>query len=44
MSAYETGLRSSDTRYLLRPNSDFFRYFGSPSGRAGAEAQAAPKQ
>ncbi|GLR86239.1 protease modulator HflC [Bradyrhizobium iriomotense] len=44
MSAYETGLRSSDTRYLLRPNSDFFRYFGSPSGKAGAEAQAAPKQ
>ena len=44
MSAYENGLRSSDTRFLLRPNSDFFRYFGSPSGRAGAEAQAAPKQ
>ncbi|MCP3476310.1 protease modulator HflC [Bradyrhizobium sp. CCGUVB1N3] len=44
MAAYETGLRSSDTRYLLRPNSDFFRYFGSPSGKAGAEAQAAPKQ
>ena len=44
MSAYETGLRSSDTRYLLRPNSDFFRYFGSPSGKADAETQAAPKQ
>jgi modulator of FtsH protease HflC len=44
MSAYETGLRPSDTRYLLRPNSDFFRYFGSPSGKADAETQAAPKQ
>jgi membrane protease subunit HflC len=32
MTAYENGLRSSDTRYLLRPDSDFFRYFGSPSG------------
>ncbi|WFU43180.1 protease modulator HflC [Bradyrhizobium sp. CB82] len=44
MTAYENGLRSSDTRYLLRPDSEFFRYFGSPSGRVGAEAQAAPKQ
>ena len=41
MSAYETGLRSSDTRYLLRPDSDFFRYFGSPAGKAGAETPAA---
>jgi membrane protease subunit HflC len=47
MAAYENGLRSSDTRYLLRPDSDFFRYFGSPSGKTGAktdaEAPAAPK-
>jgi len=41
MSAYEAGLRSSDTRYLLRPDSDFFRYFGSPAGKAGAETPAA---
>src|SRR5262245_39676242 len=26
MQAYETGLRSNDTRMLLRPDSDFFRY------------------
>jgi membrane protease subunit HflC len=40
MSAYENGLKSGDTRYLLKPDSDFFRYFSSPSGKA-AEAPAA---
>lgn len=44
MSAYEHGLRASDTRFLLRPDSDFFRYFGNPAGKAAAQAQpAAPK-
>ena len=33
MQAYETGLRSNDTRMLLRPDSDFFRYFVDPSGK-----------
>ncbi|AMA56621.1 MULTISPECIES: protease modulator HflC [unclassified Bradyrhizobium] len=42
MTAYENGLRSSDTRFLLRPDSDFFRYFGNPAGRAAAEASAKP--
>jgi len=42
MTAYENGLRSSDTRFLLRPDSDFFRYFGSPVGKAAAEASAKP--
>ena len=32
MQAYEAGLKSSDTRMVLSPNSDFFRYFGKPSG------------
>ncbi len=40
MNAYETGLRSNDTRFLLRPDSDFFRYFGDPSGKAKAPAAA----
>jgi len=46
MSAYEAGLKSSDTRFLLRPDSDFFRFFGSASGRPAAPPQppAAPKQ
>jgi membrane protease subunit HflC len=43
MSAYENGLKSNDTRFLLRPDSEFFRYFGNSSGKA-AEAAAAPKQ
>lgn len=47
MSAYETGLRSNDTRFLLRPDSEFFRFFANSSGRppsAAAAAPAAPKQ
>ncbi|PAY03914.1 protease modulator HflC [Bradyrhizobium sp. UFLA03-84] len=43
MTAYENGLKSSDTRFLLRPDSEFFKYFGSASGKP-AEAAAAPKQ
>jgi modulator of FtsH protease HflC len=45
MSAYETGLKSSDTRFLLRPDSDFFKYFGSagkPPAPAAAPAPAKP--
>ncbi|MBR0776752.1 protease modulator HflC [Bradyrhizobium diazoefficiens] len=38
MSAYENGLKANDTRFLLRPDSNFFRYFGNPSGKAAAEA------
>lgn len=42
MAAYENGLKSSDTRFLLRPDSDFFRYFGNPSGKTAAETPAKP--
>jgi membrane protease subunit HflC len=44
MQAYETGLRPNDTRLVLKPDSDFFRYFNDPSGkggRPGAPAAAA---
>src|SRR5262249_12055761 len=41
MQAYETGLKPSDTRLLLRPDTNFFRYFSSPSGKAAA-GEAAP--
>jgi len=44
MSAYENSLKSNDTRFLLRPDSDFFRYFGSATGKNGGAAPAAPKQ
>ena len=33
MQAYEAGLRPNDTRLLLKPDSEFFRYFGDPTGR-----------
>ncbi|MGA7485966.1 MAG: protease modulator HflC [Xanthobacteraceae bacterium] len=44
MQAYEAGLRPNDTRMLLKPDSDFFRYFVDPSGktREGGTASGAP--
>ena len=42
MTAYENGLKSGDTRFLLRPDSDFFRYFGSAGGKPTAAAPAQP--
>jgi membrane protease subunit HflC len=41
MSAYENGLKSADTRFLLRPDSDFFKYFGSALGKAAGATSAA---
>ena len=41
MQAYETGLKASDTRMLLQPGSNFFRYFANPSGKPPVE-QATP--
>ena len=35
MQAYEAGLKSTDTRLVLSPNSEFFRYFGKPGGEIG---------
>jgi membrane protease subunit HflC len=40
MQAYESGLRSNDTRMVLKPDSDFFRYFGDPMGKL---REGAPK-
>jgi membrane protease subunit HflC len=42
MTAYENGLRANDTRFLLRPDSDFFRYFSNPSGKMAIETPAKP--
>jgi membrane protease subunit HflC len=33
MQAYETGLKHNDTRMVLKPDSDFFRYFADPAGK-----------
>ena len=40
MQAYEAGLRYNDTRMVLKPDSDFFRYFGDPMGKM---REGAPK-
>jgi membrane protease subunit HflC len=40
MQAYEQGLQKGDTRMLLRPDTDFFRFFVDPSGKP----RGAPKQ
>jgi membrane protease subunit HflC len=45
MQAYEAGLRPNDTRMLLKPDSEFFRYFVDPSGKlrpGGTPPGAAP--
>jgi membrane protease subunit HflC len=33
MQAYETGLRSGDTRMIISPKSEFFRFFGATGGK-----------
>jgi membrane protease subunit HflC len=33
MQAYDAGLQQGDTRFLVRPDSDFFRYFLDPNGK-----------
>jgi membrane protease subunit HflC len=42
MAAYENGLKSNDTRFLLRPDSEFFKFFSNPSGKSSAEAAPPP--
>jgi membrane protease subunit HflC len=37
MQALEAGLRHNDTRMLLKPDSEFFRYFVDPTGKARDE-------
>lgn len=34
MQAYEASLKAGETRMVLSPTSDFFRYFNDPQGRA----------
>jgi membrane protease subunit HflC len=47
MQAYEAGMRHNDTRMVLSPDSEFFRYFVDPSGKpresqGGGRAPAPP--
>jgi modulator of FtsH protease HflC len=37
MQAYEQGIKSGETRMLLSPDSEFFRYFNNPSGAAAPQ-------
>ena len=34
MQAYQNSMQQNNTRLVLRPDSDFFRFFGDPSGKA----------
>lgn len=36
MSAYEASMKGNDTRFLLRPDSEFLRYFANPTGKPAA--------
>ena len=42
MQAYETGLKGGDTRMVMSPKSDFFRFFGTPNGQPATPAVVAP--
>lgn len=42
MGAYEAGLKGDDTRFLLRPDSEFFRYFGDAAGKSRPAQARAP--
>lgn len=43
MSAYEQGIKAGDTRMLLSPDSEFFRYFNNP-GVTGPAGSIQPRQ
>jgi modulator of FtsH protease HflC len=36
LQAYETGLKSGDTRLVITPDSEFFKYLNNPSGKTAA--------
>jgi membrane protease subunit HflC len=42
MLAYDEALSSKDTRFLLSPNTDFFRYFGTAQGVRSQPATGSP--
>jgi membrane protease subunit HflC len=42
MQAYENGLKQSDTRMVLKPDSSFFRYFNDPLGKPRDNSTAGP--
>ncbi len=43
MQAYEKGLKSDDTRLLISPDSDFFKYFSNSHGSESKSSVTAPQ-
>jgi modulator of FtsH protease HflC len=43
MQAYENAFQHNDTRMVLKPDSEFFRFFVDPMGKGAAPAVAAPQ-
>ena len=43
MQAYDAGFKAGDTRMVLSPKSEFFRFFDSPAGKAATGAGAPAK-
>ena len=43
MQAYEASMKAGDTRLLLKPDNNFFRFFNQPTGAAPATTPTAPK-
>jgi membrane protease subunit HflC len=41
MQAYVAGMKPGDTRLVMSPDSEFFRFFGTPTGRPAKAAPAA---
>jgi modulator of FtsH protease HflC len=42
MQAYDKSMQRGDTRLVLKPDSDFFRYFSDPLGRQQPQSGAVP--
>lgn len=42
MQAYETAFKPGNTRFVLAPDSPFFRYFNAPGGNGGTTTAGAP--
>jgi membrane protease subunit HflC len=43
LQAYRTTMKAGDTRFVVTPDSDFFRYFNDPAGRNGLGSAAPPQ-
>lgn len=41
MQAYDAGLKPGDTKFVIKPDSDFFRFFSNPNGKPNAGAAPA---